>query len=153
MKISDIPSSIGGLQILLFAENDDSVKFLDQLNLIVNNEKIGESRYLAICRESHGEKNVLLVFSDDSSNIKGLLTVGSVSDGMEVAEKSYKGITDNWMEADCSDEKKEITAFELNKCTFCEKLSREVAGLHGTEKALICNECIEYFYDLVNKSE
>jgi len=153
MKTSNIPSSIGELQVILFAENNDSVKFSNELNLIVNNEKVGESRYLAICRELHGEKNVLLVFCDDTSDIKGLITVESVSKGMEVAEKSYRGITDNWVEADCEKERLETTAFESNKCTFCDKQSKEVAGLHGTEKALICNECIEYFYDLIRKEE
>lgn len=143
------PKKIDGLDVVLFAENNDLVEYKDNIDLFVDNTRISESEYLAICKEVLGQKNILLVFCDKQLSIKGIIKLDSVEQGFDIAENSYKGISANWVENKIIVKSEEKSAYEINECSFCDKPSRDVERLYGSQRSLICNECIEYFSALL----
>ena len=144
------PPTISSARVLSFAFNDSLVEFTDQLNLKVNGQRLGEVSSLAICREQHGESNFILVFCDEDWENRGVILVDSVADGKSLAEKSYKGIGERWIEVNLDDKD---TSFDWPKhiCSFCGKCSHDVLKMYSSDNSAICNECINLLSGFVRE--
>ena len=155
------PPIIHSARLVAYADNDTEVRFTDRINLLVGSEgsmeRIGEVPHLAICTPYPNHEEFLLMFCDTEWEPKGVIAFSSIEEAKNKAERGYVGISRKWRASSYSDD--EIMDFLRNeyevdpsarwweaRCSFCGRTDHETGGMFASERASICNECIEDFY-------
>ncbi len=157
------PPIIDSAKLICFAHNDAEVTFTDRISLYVGGsgeelEPIGVVPNLAITQPYYEPKNFLLMLCNSDWTVKGVIEFTSAENAKIKAERGYTGITSKWNDAPYSDE--DIRNFLTNEyevdpdsewwseyCSFCGKESSEVNQMIKSQKAQICNFCINAFYE------
>ncbi len=159
---SNPPPIIDSARLLTFAHNDGDVEFTDRINLFVGEkdsmERLGEMPNLAICADYATPKEILLFFCNDEWASQGVIAFASVEEAKLKAERGYRGISKKWKESPYSNDEvnsflRDVYDVDPNSewwktiCSFCGKGSSEFQQMLATERATICRQCVEAFYE------
>jgi len=116
--------------------------------LFVDGKEMGQVPRLALCEDKKTQE-VLLFHCDNEWNVLGSSSHPSTNEAKAHAERIYAGLSSLWADANVSEEEAEAYLDEiLSRCSFCQRRFDHAEEMIAdeSEKAHICNHCIEEFH-------
>ena len=136
-------------------------EFTNRISLFIGDENdmypLGEMPCLAICSNYNVPQDILLFFCNAEWEPQGVIAFTSIDEAKLRAERGYRGISKKWKESPYTDDEiadflRDVYEVDPNSewwkmiCSFCGKDQSEVQQMLSTEKATICRQCVEDFY-------
>jgi hypothetical protein len=121
------PLVIGGTRVLEYASIRPPVVFSGRTNHFVNGVELGAVPRLVISQSLRGNE-IQLNYCDESWDVLGCLSVASVTEAKQRAERNYPGVSRAWRKYRTS--RRRALAYERKQwkghvCSFCGRIPPE----------------------------
>jgi hypothetical protein len=130
-------------RVLQYAILNDAVEFSGRTLLFVDGRELGAVPRLAICEERKSG-GVLLLHCTSDWTVLGCSAHKAVADAQVRAERIYRGISSQWVNANVSPETFAAYLDELfddQRCRTCGKRPDEVESMTQDGSTWVCNIC------------
>lgn len=150
------PPVLSMARVLAYAIVDDSIGFSGHQRLYVDGKLLGKVPRLALCQplSKNPITDILVFYCNDEWDVLGVTNAESFDAAQREVERYYPGVTHKWI-------KREITKSEAVEwikthhkdtiCSFCGRLPFEVETSISHGPAVICNICIDEFYEALHQ--
>lgn len=147
MGVATPPPVIGSARVLAYATVDDTISFTGQQSLDVDGKPLGAVPCIALCEDIHHEQaGFFVAYCDENWEAIGIVPTTDPESALRQVEHYYRGISQRWTHTTVTvQQAREWIAHDSPKevCSFCGRLSFEVARLVHGRDATICNLCLD----------
>lgn len=149
------PPVLSMARVLAYAIVDESVGFSGNQRLYVDGELLGKVPKLALCQplSRNLTTDVLVFYCDDEWDVLGVTNAESLDAAQSEVEHYYPGISQKWIKKAVTESEAEEWVKTHHKdaiCSFCGRLPFEVETCVSHASAVICNVCIDEFYEAIH---
>jgi hypothetical protein len=141
------PPALANARVLEYAVLTAAVRYSGHSSIFVDGKELGPVPCLAIC-QTFDKNDILLLHCDRDWSILGVAVYASVAQAKKRAERTYPGISAQWVKADAIASsavpqiKKQVDDL---RCSFCGKLPNEVKQMIEKGRTRICDSCVSKF--------